>query len=646
MRIFLIITLLLITMVFCGCGQSGDSSSWSLDERFSALRDAYFLQFLQFNPVVSTYLGGDGYSRELKTINGRLRDFSSDAMALELSYYRNVKNELANIQADSLSQIHQVDYLVMNSQLNFLIREIGELKLHEKAIEAYVLEAVNGVMYQLQQLENLGGGLQGTEEEWDLIVQRVKAIPPYLQNARNNLRTGIDHGRLPDWRKIERDGFDGSLAAIAFFENDLPAYADTFLGDRGFAGRIKNELAEASTPAVQAYNDFMDFLRDNFDLEDKTDRFAIGEAEYRTRIRSNFGITASLNDLYEYGWQQVVSFQEKMFVQAELISIKYGLGLDFSTDGQKRASTREIMRFLQKDAPANDAALLDLYRDTTSDAVDYGREHDLFEIPAEYKIDIIETPPVLQSSISAAYVPAPPYKKGAVGQFMVSPTGNDPAKLAENNPSAITAVAVHEGFAGHDWHYQFMSEHVADISSIRWLPVGSVQDELSMWSDSMGAEGWAHYSEELLSEAAVGNPLGFYTDETYLSYLEQALLRAARVRVDIGIHTGKMTYDQGVDFFCEHVHFYPDARRKIDEDDEARAIFDSSDREIFRYTKWPTQAITYNLGKKALLDLRAWSRAQPGNEYSDREFHEKIMKQGTISPYFYNDQVFPGSVLD
>jgi uncharacterized protein (DUF885 family) len=115
----------------------------------------------------------------------------------------------------------------------------------------------------------------------------------------------------------------------------------------------------------------------------------------------------------------------------------------------------------------------------------------------------------------------------------------------------------------------------------------------------------------------------------------KTLYRAARVRVDIGIHTGRMTYDETVDYVCAHVHFHPGARQVADTDDEAAAVFEASDRSIYRYSKWPTQAITYNVAKKAILDLREKYKAQMGDNYSAREFHEKVMIQGTVSPLFY-----------
>ena len=44
------------------------------------------------------------------------------------------------------------------------------------------------------------------------------------------------------------------------------------------------------------------------------------------------------------------------------------------------------------------------------------REPQLFDIPAEYRLDVVETPPVLRSSTDAAYYPAPPFKESGVGR--------------------------------------------------------------------------------------------------------------------------------------------------------------------------------------------------------------------------------------
>src|SRR6185312_863305 len=217
----------------------------------------------------------------------------------------------------------------------------------------------------------------------------------------------------------------------------------------------------------------------------------------------------------------------------------------------------------------------------------------LFDVPQDHRLDVTPTPPVLRSTIDAAYYPAPPFKKTGVGRFYLSPTGNDPGALKLNNRASVADTAVHEGFPGHDWHYKFMAQHAREISNIRWLTPGAVEDSSSMWEDSMAAEGWALYSEELMAEPATGRPHGFYTAGEHLYELQGQLLRAVRVRVDVGIHMGRMSFDEAVDYFTAHVSFYPRACAHADRNPAARAICEGARRALYRYSKWPTQAITY-----------------------------------------------------
>jgi len=98
-----------------------------------------------------------------------------------------------------------------------------------------------------------------------------------------------------------------------------------------------------------------------------------------------------------------------------------------------------------------------------------------------------------------------------------------------------------------------------------------------------------------------------------------------------------MTFDQAVDYFTEHVSFYPNARAAAPNDATARAVVDSAPRAIYRYSKWPTQAVAYNLGKQAILDLREADRAKRGEAWSAKDFHERFMKMGTIPVGYFRD---------
>ncbi len=613
------------------------------DRDFFALRDRCFLKAMERNPVTATYLGGDAYDPSLASVSGRLRDWSASAVAAELKDHRAVEAARLAIDPGTLSPQARIDHAVLGAQLAFLIRQAEHRHYYQRAIDTYVAEPFRGVDWQIQGMtegtgnRERGTGARGTEAEWRLVIERVQAIPRYLQTARANLLAGRADGNMPDRRMVARDGVTGARANAEYFRNALPASASGFLGDRPFAPGLLKELAEVSRLAAEAWEGFAGFLVGTYPADDRVDRFAAGEDEYAWRVQRCLRVDLGLDQLYAYGAEQVAHYESAMFGVAAAVAREAGLHLSWGSEAESRTSTRAVMDALSKDSPRDDEELFRWYRETGERAVAYGREQQLFDIPAEYRLEVTPTPPVLRNTIDAAYYPAPPFRKSGVGRFYLSPTGNDPAQLRLNNRASVADTAVHEGFPGHDWHYKYMTRHAAEISNIRWLTPGAVEDSSSMWQDSMATEGWALYSEELMAEPVAGREYGFYSAAERLYELQGQLLRAVRVRVDIGIHTGRMTFDQAVDYFTEHAAAYPGARAAASRDPAARAVLENADRAIYRYSKWPTQAITYNLGKRGITELREALRTRDGAKFSSRGFHERLMRMGTIPAGFFRE---------
>jgi uncharacterized protein (DUF885 family) len=636
-RVPLALSLACSLLAVSGCRRAEPQPVPTSASEFTALRDRYFVRHLQLNPVTSTYLGGSGYTPQLASANGRLRDYSATALADELRFYREVRQALTTIDPSRLPAELRIDAQLLRVQLEFLLRESGDRRYYERAVDTYVAEPFRGVDWQIQQMQDIGGGLLGTEDEWGLVAARVEAIPRYLETARANLSSGKRSGNLPDRRMVERDGIQGARADASYFRTALPELAGKYLGNRPFGAQLVARLRESGSAAARSWEDFATFLEQTFDLNEKVDRFAAGQAEYAWRVREVLRDPRSAAELYDYGAQQVAFYTEQIVEAARRVAADAKLGLAFGTDGEKAASVRAVMAYLSKDSPASDDELFNWYRGAADRAVAYGRALALFQIPIEYRLDIVPTPPVLQSSIEAAYYPAPPFMKSGVGRFYLTPTGNDPARLALNNRASVADTAVHEGFPGHDWHYKYMSQHAAGISNIRWLTPGAVEDSSSMWSDSMAAEGWALYAEELMAESSPGHPHGFYSSGEYFYELQGQLLRAVRVRVDVGLHTGRMSFGEATDYFTEHVSFDPGACGRARTDKAAEAVCEQADRAIYRYSKWPTQAITYNLGKNAILGLRDAERKRLGTRYSARTFHERFMGMGTVPVGYFRE---------
>ncbi|HEX8392078.1 MAG TPA: DUF885 domain-containing protein [Longimicrobium sp.] len=604
---------------------------------FTELRDRYFVRVLRYNPVTATYLGGDAYSPELARVNGTLRDYRPQALAAERAFYREIKAARDRIRPESLTPEERIDHAVLGAQLDFILHQLEDLRYHERAVDTYVAEPFRGVDWQIQQMTDAGNGLLGTRDEWMLVIQRLNAIPGYLQAATANLRAGMASGNRPDWRMVQRDGIGGSRSNAEYFQATLPELAAKALGGRAFAAETLRQLRAAADTAAQAYTGFARSLEQIYPASDRQDRFAIGEREYEWRLRNNLRETRSAAELFEYGKAQTETYQNRIYEVAQQVAREANLPIPFGTREEKNAGVRAVMEHLAGESPRNDDELLQWYVDAGRRAVQYGRDRQLFDIPADYRLDVYPTPPVLRSTIDAAYYPAPPFKTSGVGRFYLTPTGNDPAALRLNNRASVADTAIHEGFPGHDWHFKFLTQNAQSISNIRWLTPGAVEDSSAMWEDSMATEGWGLYAEELMAEAAPGRPFGFYTPAEYLYELQGQLMRAVRIVVDVGIHTGRMSFDEAVDYFTANFGFYPGACAAAATDPGARAVCEGAQRAMYRYSKWPTQAITYNLGKNAILQLRDAYRQARGSAYSAKEFHERLMKMGTIPATYFRD---------
>src|SRR5262245_58484774 len=239
------------------CATPGKAGGSKADQGFLSLRDRYFLKALELNPVTATYLGGDGYDPSLAKINSRLRDYRPPALGDEATFYKGIQKDLAAIDPTKLSSVSRVDHQVMTAQLRFMLHQLEELKQYQRAIDTYVAEPFRGVDWQIQGMTPGAEGSAdlGNEDEWGLVVERVRAIPPYLDVAKANLEAGKAAGNLPDHRMVERDGVNGSKANAEYFRTTLYATAKGFLGSRPFAAQVLGDLESSGRQAADAWED-------------------------------------------------------------------------------------------------------------------------------------------------------------------------------------------------------------------------------------------------------------------------------------------------------------------------------------------------------------------------------------------------------
>ncbi len=609
------------------------------DDALRAHLRNYVIGFLRLNPTVNTYLGGAGLDPSLREADGRLRDHSPAALVKEDAWLGEVQHDLESIDPSTLTPSSRIDREVTLAQIRYQLHLHQVRKYQQRSLDTYTDEPFRAVDFYIQGLTQTGPTTYGTPDEWRLIVARTETIPWYLANTEQQLREGIAANNTPDFRMLYRNGIATTESDAKYFEATLPQIASERIAAGADRDKLISDLRAASARAAAAYRKLGAFVAAAF-FDDPSrengvkqqfagDRYAFGEAEYDWALKNNLRVKKTTAQLYDEAWPIVQETQKQMIELAREIGAKHNWPLP--ADGN--AAVRAVFDKLGEDYPKSDAEMIGWYRDAAFRLVDYARKTGLFDVPAEYKLDVTETPPPLRASIDgAAYYPAPPFKTSGVGRFYVTPTDNDPAALKENNRAAIADLSAHEGFPGHDWYYKVMTTYREQISPVRWLTPGAVEDSSSMWEDSMSGEGWALYAEALMAE-----PPGFYTPEEHLYQLQGKLYRDLRVRIDTGLHTRRVSYDDAVDLFSNIVDFQSGSCHDATMSDSKRASCKSAERAIFRYSKWPTQAITYRLGKDEIYALRRAEERRLGSKFDLKKFHLDFIKQGSIpAGYFGN----------
>jgi uncharacterized protein (DUF885 family) len=198
-------------------------------------------------------------------------------------------------------------------------------------------------------------------------------------------------------------------------------------------------------------------------------------------------------------------------------------------------------------------------------------------------------------------------EKTAGGAFYEQPSedGSRPGRYYVNNYDMndepkyqMEALTYHEAIPGH--HMQ-----ITIAQEMKSLPRFRRFESFTAY-----IEGWGLYAERL------GKDVGKYQDPySDFGRLSMEIFRAARLVVDVGIHTKHWTRGQAIDYFMKNT---------------ANAEGDAKN-EIERYFLWPGQATAYKIGMLKILELREKAKKELGDKFDIREFHEVVLSNGAVS---------------
>ncbi|MDD5645685.1 MAG: DUF885 domain-containing protein [Candidatus Bipolaricaulis sp.] len=530
---------------------------------FYSAVDAFIDEFLRESPVAATQLGDHRF-------DARLSDHAPDARRRQEEQLRAGLAALSGIDISSFGPDAAIDHSVMVRLTRALLRDFDPLDYDERSPGVYVEECLGGIFLLLiREFAPLATRMKS-------VLGRLRQVPRVLAEAGANL---VPERVPPVWAEM---AIESATQGRGLFTLLVPAMALR-------TPWLFPQILVAARRAARALDEYAQFLRIDVAPRAKGD-YAVGKDVFEEMLRDQHLLDVSADELLQIGHRLFDETERSM----DELAVKLSPG----------KTPRQILDEAKKKHP-DARGLLNAYRQEVARARAFVVEQGIATIPDEESLKIKATPAYLRGVLPyAAYMPPGVLEPRQEGVFLVTPVSNRTSaetqeiKLRGHNTAKLPITALHEGYPGH--HLQLVHANRTPT-----LP-----RKLASALSSLFVEGWAFYCEELMEE------LGFQSDPVQpLARRKDQLWRAARIILDVCLHTQGMSVDEAIAFLVDKVGLEPGDAKS----------------EVRRYTQSPTQPMSYLIGKLEILKvIDAYKTRHP--QASMREMHDAILACGSLPP--------------
>jgi uncharacterized protein (DUF885 family) len=560
-RACVVITTLLIAA--CSREPAPPASTGTVEAKLSEW-DGFVNRYIEDSLKANPFMAVDAGRHEF---DGKAPDWSAQGIANEIARLRNARAEAEAFPAESLTpeQRFERDYLVagvINRDLFWMDTARFPFKN-----PAYYIGKLDPDPYLSREYAPLEKRLAG-------FIGYARNIPQLAADIHANLQ-------MPMAKSLIERGIAGFGGYAEFYKNDVPkVFASVQDAD------LQKQLAEATDAAAAAMNGLKAWLESQ--RATATNDYALGETLFTQMLKQTEDVDVPLKDLLAAGQADLDrNLQAMREACAQFLPKKpITACIDkMNASKPKEGSVRGAIAQLDE-------------------LVAFVTAKKLVTIPSSQQAAVKESPPYNRGNFAYINIPGP-YEKGIVSTYFVAPP--DPSWSAKERAEYIPGVAdllftsVHEVWPGHYLQFQHSTRNKSLVAGL--------------WVGYAFAEGWAHYAEEMMWEAGLGNG----EPEYHVGQLTNALLRNVRFICAIGLHTQGMTVQQCEKLFRESAFSDVGTARQ----QAARGTYDPA-------------YLNYTLGKLMIRKLREdWMAAHPvpaGVDASSPQkwqaFHDKFLSYG------------------
>ena len=489
---------------------------------------------------------------------------------------------LRSIDINKLSDKDQIDYKFIESIL------VGK-EIEYEEIQSWKMDPRDYMNFR--QISNKIYSTKSYEEILEYLLKYLPVVLNDLKFAMQQIDTYV-----PRFQELGLFMAENSIPIFRLTVSEI-TYAYQEMNDWEEDVRI-NKIDKLNTEIRNQLELFIDFLKYDLPKKNKSS-FSIGKETYNKMLKNQFLLNYDDETLWEFGWKEFNNTLNKMDELAKEI------------DPNK--STKELLIDIKNEYPDPDK-MIEAHQYWVDKSGEHIKSKKLIPIPWKERVRVVPREEYLR-------------KTSYYGNFSRS-TGKDEEGfftskwkinpfeerwdqktkdeyLVEHDWGVIIVTAPHETYAGHHIQGLYQMHNPRELRRNNGL--------------SLFSEGWGLYNEQLMLET------GFYPDKKIkLRQLQLRLWRNARVIYDVGMHTGKMTYEEAIKLMTDKVGFLRWA---------AQLEIDSS-------SSRPGYFIGYFMGMIEILKMREEYRKLMGNNFKISDFHEKLLKIGNMPPSLMKQELF------
>lgn len=539
------------------------ANAGSRDAAFQKLSEDFLKGYLAWRPGAAVALG-------LHEYDGKTIDYSKASIDSEYSRLKNYDKMLSALDTSSLSTRMYYDYRILQSAIRNEMWTFDGMEEYTRNPMTYA-GAVDVSIYVKRNFSPL-------EDRLKSIIAIEKEVPKVFIAARANLKDSLPKPYIETAIEVAQGSaeFLGGDLVVA-----LKDVKDTAL---------MAQFTAVNNAAIAEIKSFADWLQKE-KLPKATEKFAIGENNYKRMLLYSEGVTISPEKILEIGMRELKKEQDVFNAAAKKIDPNKN-PVDVYHDMQKEHPTAES---LIPDARKNLEAIRQFLIDKK-----------IVTMPSEVRVKVEETPEYARASSTASMDTPGPFETKATEAYYyitpVDPKWTDKQKedwLSQFDYYTTDNVSIHEAYPGH--YTQFLHLNASSATKIE-----------KIFGSYAYIEGWAHYCEKMMADEGYGTDGDSVKGaKRRLAQSGDALLRLCRLCCSVKMHCMGMSVDEATKFFMDNWY----QGEKPSRQEALRGTFDPG-------------YLFYTIGKLEILKLREDYKKQEGANFSLMKFHDLMLDNG------------------